>query len=117
MEREINFKIPTACMNERIISVNLIGQSGGFMRVLVKSCDPDFEVAAHKWLVERDLLAYAKTKSIQGFTAAVNRQGKIGIARYHEGDSIPYNFNLGVYLAIADSYGKKLEMMKDIGMV
>lgn len=117
MEREINFKLPTICMNERIISVNLIGQSGGFMRLLVKSCDPNFRVAAHGWLAERDLLAGAKTKSLQGFTAAVNRQGKMGVAYHREGDSIPYDSHLGVYLAIADSYGVKQEMMKDIGMV
>lgn len=117
MEREINFKIPTACTNERIISVNLIGQSGGFMRLLVKSCNPDFKAAARVWLAERNLLAGAKTRVLQGFSAVVNRQGNIGIACYHKGDSIPYDSHLGVYLAIADSYGVKQEMMKDIGMV
>lgn len=117
MEREVCFRIPSVCRKERIISVDYMGVSGDFLKFKIKSCDPDFRAAAHVWLAERDLLAGAKTKSLQGFTAAVNRQGKMGVAYYREGDSIPYDSHLGVYLAIADSYGVKQEMMKDIGMV
>lgn len=117
MEREINFRIPSVCRKERIISVDYIGASGDFLRLKIKSCDPDFRVAAYKQLIERDLLADTKTKTFRGFTTAVNRQGGIGITCYREGDSIPYDRNLGLYLAIADSYGVKEEMMKDIGMV
>lgn len=117
MEREIHFRIPSVCRKERIISVDYMGVSGDFLKCKIKSCDPDFTVAAHKWLAERDYLAGAKTKTFRGFTAVVNRLGGIGIACYHEGDSIPYSSYLGFYLAIADSYGQKQEMMEDIGMV
>ena len=117
MEREICFRIPSVCRKERIVSVDYIGVSGDFLKFKIKSCDPNFRVAAYRWLTERGLTGGAKTKSFRGFTAAVNWRGNIGIACYHEGDSIPYDSNLGAYLAIADSYGVKQEMMKDIGMV
>lgn len=117
MEREICFRIPSVCRKERIISVDYIGVSGDFLKFKIKSCDPDFTVAAHRWLTERDLLPYVTTKVFRGFTAVVNKQGRLGIACYHEGDSIPYSSYLGVYLATADSFGVKERMMKEIGMV
>lgn len=117
MDREICFRIPSVCRKERIISVDYIGVSGDFLKFKIKSCDPDFTVAAYRWLAERDLLPCVTSKVFRGFSAVVNKQGRIGIACYHEGDSIPYSSYLGVYLALADSYGRKQEMMKDIGMI
>lgn len=118
MEREINFKLPMACMNERILSVNFVGQSGGWMRVRIKSCDADFKVAARKWLVEhvppQGMCPVVRRRNV---TVVKNRSGNIGIAIYREGDSIPYSQELGEALALADSYGIKQQMMEDIGMV
>lgn len=118
MEREINFKIPVACMNERILSVNFISQSGRFMRVLIKSCDADYRIAARKWLEKHIPQDGCYTTTMRrNVTVVKNRRGEIGIAIYKEGDSIPYNLDLGESLALADSYGLKQKMMKDIGMV
>ena len=118
MDRVINFKIPMACMNERILSVTFVGQSDGFMRVHIKSCNPDYRVAAREWLQEHILPEglYTTTRR-RNVTVVKNRRGDIGIAIYREGDSIPYSLELGESLALADSYGLKQEMMKDIGMV
>lgn len=118
MEREINFKIPMACMNERILSVSLVGQSGGFMRLLIKSCDADYKVAARKWLHEHaPREGWYTAMSRRNVTVVKNKAGDIGIAIYREGDSIPYSRDLGESLALADSYGLKQRMMKEIGMV
>lgn len=117
MEREVNFKLPMVCANERILSVSFVGQSNGWMRVRIKSCDADYSVAARKWLEEHGCLGGWRTTKRRNVTVVVNRRGDVGIAIYREGDSIPYSHDLGEWVALADSWGLKKEMMKDIGMV
>lgn len=118
MEREVNFKLPIFCNDERILSVSLVGQYNGYMRVLIKSCDADYRIAARKWLEKHIPQDGCYTTIVRrNVTVVKNRRGEIGIAIYKEGDSIPYSLDLGESLALADSYGLKQKMMKDIGMV
>lgn len=118
MKREISFRIPTVCKNDRILSVSLMRQANGYMTLLVESCDADYKVAARKWLQEHaPREGWYTAMSRRNVTVVKNKAGDIGIAIYKEGDSIPYSLDLGESLALADSYGLKQKMMKDIGMV
>ena len=118
MEREICFRIPSVCQKERIISVDYMGVSGDFLKFKIKSCDADYRIAARKWLEKHIPQDGCYTTTMRrNVTVVKNRRGEIGIAIYKEGDSIPYSLDLGESLALADSYGLKQKMMKDVGMV
>lgn len=117
MKREISFRIPTVCRNDRIVSVDFVRQTDGYMTLVIESYNSDFKVGAKNWLLARDLFPYRERVRSGHAIAVVNKFGGLGISSYREGDEIPFDETLGTLLALADSFGVKQEMMKDIGMV